>query len=92
MLEFFSQFLRYFLKEVSERFGSRNSVGSLFHTVVAFDENDDIVELRRHLGGRKIFWEWERVLLSGVQLSQMDENVCGMVLWCMDFLNSMAID
>ena len=55
MLEFFSQFfvlfvlLKYFLKEESERFGSR--IGSLFHTEVAFDENEDIVELKRHFSG-----------------------------------------
>ena len=48
---------------------------------LAFEENDDMVELRRHFGGLKRLWEYERVLLSGVQFLQMDENVCGRVLW-----------
>jgi len=88
----FNQVFSFVLKEAFESLGSRSSIGSLFHTDVAFEENDDMVELRRHFGGLKRLWEYERVLLSGVQFLQMDENVCGRVLWHMDFLISMAID
>ena len=59
MFAFLSRFLKYFLKEESERFGSH--IGSLFHTEVAFDENEDIVELRWHF---TIYFNWVKDTLG----------------------------